>query len=114
MEIWPTTLPQKPLLEGYENTPQNSVLRSDFDGYTKQRNRFTAVIHNVSESYLLSDDQYTTFKQFFSSNLKNGAEEFRKINPELGVEEIYRFVGPYQSTYNGVQWVVECNLEKLP
>lgn len=114
MATWPATLPQTPLLNGYENTPQNSVLRSEFDGYTKQRNRFTAVLNDVSESYFLTQTQYDTFKTFFESTLKNGAEEFTKQNPESGVDELYRFVEPYSPSRVGLSWVVECKLEKLP
>lgn len=114
MADWPATLPQTPLLDGYENRPQNSVLRSEFDGYTKQRNRFTAALHDVSERYFLTDAQYNTFKTFFDSTLNNGADEFTKQNPETGLDEIYRFVEPYNPSRVGLYWIVECNLEKIP
>jgi len=114
MATWPASLPQSPLLDGYKNRPQDSVLRSDFDGYTKQRNRFTAVLNTVTERYFFTDAQYSTFKQFFETTLSNGSIEFQKPDPESGTTPLYRFVEPYDPARVGLYWIVTCNLEKLP
>jgi prophage DNA circulation protein len=114
MASWPSSLPQTPLLDGYSDVPQNSVLRSDFDTYTKQRNRFTAVIHDVSEKYVMTNNQYTTFIEFYENTLNFGADVFTKTDPVTGLTKNYRFVEPYSSSFNGVLWVVELTLEKLP
>lgn len=114
MATWPTTLPQTPLLEGFQDTPQDAVLRSEFDGYTKQRNRFTAVLHNVSESYLLTKQQYQTFKQFYRDTLQNGAVEFIKPDPIDDINRRYRFKEPYEADMMGLDIMVTLELEKLP
>lgn len=111
---WPVSLPQTPLLEGYSNTPQSSVLRSNMDGYTKQRNRFTAVLKDVTEFYLLSPAEFTTFVDFFENTLSNGAKEFIKEEPISKLDKIHRFVEPYTFEFNGVSYRVELTLEILP
>lgn len=111
---WPSTLPQSPLLEGFSSVPQDSVLRSDMDALTKQRNRFTAVVYDVEESYLLTPAQYTTFRNFYHSTLGNGAEDFLKPNPESGLTELYRFADVYEAIFNGLQYRVALTMERLP
>jgi len=113
MVTWPSTLPQTPLLEGYSDVPQNSVLRSDFDGYTKQRNRFTAVINDVEERYYFTSTQYVTFKDFYANTLSQGSIEFLKDDPETGLTQSYRFVEPYNPQKVGLDWIVTLRLEKL-
>jgi len=113
MANWPASLPQTPLLEGYKDTPQDSVLRSDFDGYTKQRNRFTAVINDIEEHYYLTDDQYSVFRSFYKNDLSNGSSEFIKKDPVSGINQNYRFVKPYDPQRVGLGWVIIINLEKL-
>jgi len=112
---WPASLPQSPNRESYDDTPRDSVLRSDFDGYTKQRNRFTAVIHDVTERYTISKEQFETFKTFYFTTLKNGALEFDKPDFETGLNRLYRFTGPYTREFLANDLVrLTINLEKLP
>lgn len=114
MATWPMTLPQSPLIEGFSDTPQDSVLRSKMDGYTKQRNRYTAALSDVEESYLLTPAQYADFKTFYFSTLGNGAATFTKPNPEAGTTDLYQFAAPFDATFNGVQYKVKLTLERLP
>jgi len=112
--IWPTSLPQSPLIEGYSNIPQDSVMRSPMDGYTKQRNKYTAVMSDVTESYLMSQVQYAVFKDFFRSTLKNGSTDFIKNNPETGLGATYRMSGTYSPSFNGVTFKVKLKMEMVP
>jgi hypothetical protein len=115
MATWPASLPQYPDVDGYEDQPQDSVLRSSFDGYTKQRNRFTAVLHTVSERYVISKTQFDTFKTFYFSTLSNGALEFDKPDYESGTDRLYKFTGPYSREFLSNDLVrLTVNLEKLP
>lgn len=114
MNVWPESLPQYPLIDGYSDLPQDSVLRSKMDGYTKQRNRFTANLYNVEESYLLTPAQFGVFENFYSSILGNGADTFIKKDAKTGIDRLYRFVGPYDMDYNGVQYRITVELERLP
>lgn len=114
MATWPTELPQIPLLEDFRDRPQDSVLRSDFDGWNKQRNRFTAAMHEVTEKYYMSRDQYKIFLDWYKSTLGNGSEEFFKEDPIYKITKTYRFVGPFEEQVAGVGWYVTLQLEKLP
>jgi len=111
---WPSNLPQSPLLEGFSSAPQDSVLRSKMDGYNKQRNRYTASLHDVSENYLMTPSEYENFKVFFHETLGNGAKEFVKNNPESNLGEIYKFSGVYKPQFNGVSWKVNLPLMRMP
>lgn len=111
---WPSTLPQSPLIEGFSCVPQDSVLRSKMDGYTKQRNRFTAVLYDVVEPYLMTVQQFADFKEFYHTTLGNGAEQFIKPDPESNVTAVYQFTDTYDSEFNGVQYRVTLSMEKLP
>lgn len=115
MSSWPLTLPQTPLLQGFKDEPQNTVLRSEMTGLNKQRNRYTAYISNVTESYWLTPVQFNTFKTFFHNTLGNGAAEFTKTDPVTNTTRTYRFTGNnYTMSFNGVDYFVTLSLEKLP
>lgn len=112
--IWPESLPQLPLLEGFSTSPQDSVIRGKMDGYTKQRTRFTAAMLEVNEVYLMSREQYQTFRDFHNNTLKNGGREFIKRDPETGIDQFYRFSGKYVPSFNGIQYKVKLPLEQIP
>jgi len=112
MQTWPAGLPQSPLIEGFSDTPQDSVLRSPMDGLVKQRNRFTAVVHDVTEMYLMTPVQLNTFEAFYAGTLGNGASEFLKVNPKTSLNGIYKFVGVYKAVFNGVQYKVTLPLTR--
>lgn len=114
MSTWPTSLPQSPLLEDFKDRPQDSVLRSSFDGWNKQRNRFTAAMHEVTEKYYMTRDQYKTFVAWYEDTLGNGAEEFLKEDPIYNITKTYKFSGPYEEQVAGIGWYVTLQLEKLP
>lgn len=111
---WPTSLPQSPLLEGFSDVPQDSVIRSEMDGLTKQRNRYSAVINDVVESYLMSPAQFSTFRDFYFQTLGNGAEEFLKKDPITQLTAVYRMSDVYDFEFNGVSYRVTLTMEKLP
>lgn len=111
---WPTSLPQSPLLEGYSDEPQDSVIRSEMTGLTKQRNRYTAILFDVTESYLMTPTQFNTFLTFYTSILGNGAADFLKNHPVSGTQQVYRMSGPYSMEFNGFNYKVELSMERKP
>lgn len=114
MADWPVDLPQSPLREGFKDVPQDSVLRSQFDGYSKQRSRFTASIHNVSETYSLTIAQYQIFRDWWKSGIKNGSLEFLKPDPIEGITRIYKMAAPYDTEVVGLGFHVTLEMEKMP
>lgn len=111
---WPLSLPQTPLLEGYSDQPQDSVIRSAMTGLTKQRNRYTAILYDVEESYLMTPAQFNTFILFYESTLGNGAANFLKMHPVSDTTQVYRMTGPYNMEFNGVKYRVDLKMERLP
>ena len=114
MATWPTELPNTPLVEGFEDFPRDSVVRTQMAGFTKYRNRFTAVIHDVSENYLLTPSQFTILRNFYEFTLKNGSLIFIKNDPVEQQNREYRFLEPYQFEFDGVFYKLTLQLEKLP
>jgi|SRR5690554_4928695 len=111
---WPAQLPQSPLVDGYRDVPQDSVIRVNMTGLAKQRNRYTAVLRDVQESYLMEKGEFGIFEDFYTNTLKNGSLEFLKVNPKSQQQRVYRFSGVYSEEFNGVQYKVTLPLEILP
>jgi hypothetical protein len=116
MATWPATLPQSPLINGYNEVPEDARLVSEVDaGSRKIRNRYTAASEFVNENYVLTAAQYATLKSFYKTTLGNGAEEFTKENPITETDLLYRFTAPF--TLDAVQfpfYLVTLPLEILP
>lgn len=63
---WPSSLPNKPLSDGYSLTLPDNVLLSEFDaGPPKSRRRYTAVWETHFCRYLLTGRQYQTLIDFY-------------------------------------------------
>jgi len=94
---WPTDLPQQFLVEGYADPPQDNLIRTQMDAaQANQRPRFTNVADDIKGTMLMTEAQYTSFKTFFKSTLKNGAYSF--LLPVKGDNATYhevRFKIPY-------------------
>lgn len=113
---WPTTLPQSPLIDGYDETPPDLTVRSEnATGPAKVRRRATAGVRPVSWNMLLDTTQMTTFDDFFEGTLANGALPFNLKDPRTGLTFEYRIVNkpPYQLE-SGRLWRVNMQLERLP
>jgi len=115
MATWPASLPQAPNMDSFSDIPQSTVIRSGMDGLTKQRARFTAAVHDVSESYVLKRAQADTFIVFFRDDLDNGGIEFDKPDFLYGGTSVYQFAEPYDlKPLGGDMWRLSISLEKQP
>ncbi len=84
MIIWPVELPQKFLLEGYQETPGNALLVTEMDsGPAKTRLKNSAVEDNLSGRLKLNYDQRLVFLNFFRNVLRRGAIEFSFPDPVI-------------------------------
>ncbi len=114
-DLWPTTLPQEPLVEGFSGTPQNTLIRTSMDaGPEKTRRRFTAASEYYTVSWIMTDAQFTTFRGFFNDTIAGGSEEFEMNHPVTGETVLVRFRGPYQFVSTGVHWRISAEIEVLP
>ena len=115
MATWPGSLPQSPNVDGFSDIPQSTVIRSAMGGLTKQRTRFTAAVHSVSESYVITSAQADTFVAFFRDDLDNGGLEFDKPDFLYGGTSVYQFAEPYDlKPLGGDMWRLSISLEKQP
>lgn len=113
--IWPTTLPDCPLLDGFSESTVDSRLITSVDaGLTKIRNRYVSVPTLVTERYILNKSQFLAFKDWWNNDTKRGAERFIKTNPITGNDVEYRFVDVYEMNMIGILYEINLSLEILP
>lgn len=118
MATFPASLP-RPLLEGYQLSPADPVVRSDMEvGAARQRRRTVARNDQVAVSWLFDGTQMAAFRVWFddSSEAAGGAAWFNGISLALGtggqVASEARFAGIWQATALGAdRWKVTARLE---
>ncbi|MFW5909188.1 MAG: hypothetical protein ACOCUM_00300 [Thiohalospira sp.] len=121
MPTWPSTLPDKPLQQGYEEQPRKDVLRTSMDqGPAKVRRRGTAKPVRVPMELHLTSDQADTLASFVDDDLEDGTLRFDWEHPRTGDSVQFRFVfnsgeAPYTlSVVGGTLYVASATLEILP
>lgn len=118
---WPTSLPQKPLVDGYKRVLPNNLIRSSMDtGSDKVRKRGRFKPQEISASYVLTAAQRNTLESFVHDNLAEGAICFNWPHPELNKlvrarlkasqDGILEF-SPYRDT---TRWSVTLKIEIWP
>ena len=120
---YPASLPQNPLVEGFNDTRQKAALRSDMDtGAPKRRKRFTAAIRPLKFPTILNGTQRVTFDTFYKTTLGEGSLSFTIPDPVDGNTITVFFVAPPKFNIIGAsgtaaatrQWQSIYNLEVLP
>lgn len=117
--IWPTGLPQKPLLSGYSEQAPNNLLRSQSEsGVVKVRPKGAAKPWVLSVSFALSESEKADFLDFVENILKDGALRFSFRHPSKGIDVEVRIVPGNESLFTltryGFDWLVSFKLEVLP
>jgi hypothetical protein len=114
---WPASLPQRPLADGFSETPPNLLVRSAADfGPAKARRRATAGVTKLKAAFRLSPAQLATFRTFFAADLQGGALTFSWTHPVTGAVDAFRIVPPptIEPIAAGMAWRVSLDLELLP
>lgn len=94
--VWPVSLPAKPLVEGWDETPRSNVIRSKPDiGADKLRRRYTGQIKDMKGQMIMTDTQRTTFFTFFHTTLADGSLSYKWTHPITGETIEVRFTAPY-------------------
>lgn len=74
---WPSTLPLKPLREGYSETPGNALISSAMDiGPPKVRRRTSSQPSAIQMAFVLSYAETAIFRTWFNDTLRRGALTF--------------------------------------
>lgn len=114
MITWPTELPQQPLINGYSETPQSTLLRFSPDaGRPKTRNRATAMPTDVNHPHVLTDSQKQALKDFYNNTTSKGAEPFFKVDID-GLNKEFEFAEPPEFVKQGTHWTTTLKLRILP
>jgi len=113
---WPTSLPTRPLVDGYSETPPNTVVRSNTAvGPAKTRRRATAGVRRITCRYRLTAAQVDTLDTFYWATLESGALRFNWTHPRTSSVYEVRFVSPPSfSADDGDAWLADVELELLP
>jgi hypothetical protein len=121
MPTWPASLPQQPLIDGYQESTPNTLVRTQMDkGPDKVRRRFTAGTRTFAVQFLLDETQTATLETFIEDDLEGGALQFDHTHPRTGASVSFRIVPVSQDalvTYantGGVFYRVQMQLEILP
>jgi len=93
MAVWPTTLPQSPLVNSYSRTQESQVVRTPMEtGPAKQRRRYTKPLENMNVELIMDKDQLSTFVDFHDNTLGGGADKFEWKHPVTGDTQNFRIV----------------------
>jgi len=116
MPAWPTSLPDYPLIQGYQESRQSGVVRTQMDtGPPKARRRFDATITEFQIKLRLTTSQISTLESFFEVDLDYGALRFDWTHPRTDNAVQFRFTGTYQvSVMANDLFEVTATLELLP
>jgi hypothetical protein len=95
MPSWPINLPQVLLVDGYQESPPDTMLITEMDaGPAKRRQRYTAGPRPISGSVILdSKAKLDTFDAFFVTELKGGTLTFTWADRNA-VTQTYAFMEP--------------------
>lgn len=116
MTVWPMTLPQEPLAEGYRETPGDQTVRTQMEtGRAKVRRRSSAAPVQIDMVFMMTKGQVGILESFFDQTLKGGALDFSFKHPRKGQEVQCRFLRPpVLVAQNGLYFRVGVELEVLP
>lgn len=75
--VWPLSLPQKPLRDGFNQTFSPNVIKTDFEIGPKQtRPRSTFQGKKFTVSYMITGDQKIVFENFYQYTTLSGTQPF--------------------------------------
>lgn len=121
MPTWPSSLPDKPLSNGFVERAPSNVIRTPMErGAAQQRRRGTSAPRPFDVRFSLSKDQAATLDAFIRDDLADGALSFEYTHPRTGTLGRFRIVveeGEPPAQYEhvgGTRWRVTMRLEQLP
>jgi hypothetical protein len=117
MPLWPAALPQRPLIEGYDEALPDLVARSQPDvGWAKTRRRATAGPTRIAAAYRMTTAQRTIFEAFLALDLEGGTQAFDWPRPPGGAPVPVRLAAaPRVASARGPgRWTISLTLETMP
>lgn len=114
--VWPSSLPQRPTVGGYQERFAETTLRTTMDaGTAKVRRRFTAAPRQIEATFKVNAAQTGILKTFFEDMTAGGALPFGWTHPREGTPATFRFLeAPRVAAITGTLFTVAVKLEHLP
>ena len=95
MATWPTSLPQRPLRNGFGGSIESGRVSSQPEhGPQQYRRRFTATEDPLNATYRMTFDQWQTVKNFYKNTTANGSLPFDWPEPMTGSTISVTFAEP--------------------
>lgn len=114
MPSWPVSLPQSPLLEGFQGEPPDRLLASEVDaGTPKVRQRFSAGHSAIHCQWKMSPAQFNAFRAWLAADLAGGSLTFTWPNPYVPESTLtVRFAPRNLPRWvpAGVRWMVSAEI----
>lgn len=116
--VWPLTLPQDPLRQGYEERAAQVGVRTAMDaGPPKVRRRFTAGVKTLRVTMSMTRAEVAIFETFYETVLEGGTLRFEWTHPRTLQTVEFRFNDdppPSWVSLSENDWRVTFGLEVLP
>jgi hypothetical protein len=115
--IWPVTIPQDLLVDGYGEATPDVAIKSNMDvGPAKVRRRTTAAVRPITGKMVMTLTELGLFKSFYNTDLLGGSLRFDWTDPYDGSTAVeMRFTAPPSwSAIDPDHFEVSMALEILP
>ena len=114
MATWPSSLPN-PLIDGYSETLADNVIRTSMDyGAQQVRKRTSSNSGGLELTYLLTEAQLDTLRDFYEGDAGYGSIAFDFTHPRTAETVSCRFKTPLSfGTKDGKNYRVAVSLEVL-
>ena len=115
-QTWPVGVPTDVLINGYNESPPDNVLRSPMDvGPDKIRQRSTSAPRPMTWVIVMTTSELATFDSWFTGTLSYGALTFNFTLPRTSVSDEVRFTSqPDYQKMGGDYWSVVMPIEVMP
>lgn len=113
--LWPTSLPQRPLVDNYQREARDTSIRTKMDvGPDHVRRRYTAIVYEINVQLLLTATQLATLRAFVDVDLKGGSLRFDWVEAETGAAATFRIIGqPIYTSISGTLYNATMSLEQV-
>lgn len=114
--VWPLTLPQFVLRDGFQEQAQKNVIKSEMDaGPPKRRRRFTKPLRTLQVRVHLTIAQSELLDEFFQQTLQGGSLPFDWVHPRTH-EPMTAFIDepPTYTPAGGLHVIASFPLEIIP
>lgn len=114
--LWPATLPQHALRDGYEEAPRNNVVAFEpDDGPPIERPKRSVAMTDLATTMRMTATQYDLFIDFVRRDLSEGTASFLMPHPRRRDQALVRMTGQprWQAKPRGDHWIVSFALTEI-